>query len=101
MSQYRSLKVLCHAWLAEQIAFGDPEVEALILIHCFDLDDSSGVWSWELLLAARKRWLAIAPPDTFGRWLRQNERDILGEASLTFLDDQRRLIGLTEILAVR
>lgn len=101
MSQYRRLKVLCHAWLAEQIALGDPEVEALILTNCADLQDASGIWGWELLLAARKRWLATTPPETFGRWLRQSERDIVAKAAVTFLEDQRRLLGSTEILEVR
>ncbi len=100
-SQYLRLRKICHAWLAAQIAQGGEDVAAVILTHRADLEDAAGVWAWDLLEAAHERWRDDNPPENFGRWLRQNESDVVAQASLTFLEDQRRLLGLTDILEVR
>jgi hypothetical protein len=101
MSQYRRLKVLCHAWLVEQIAHGGPQVEALILTHRFDLDDAAGVWAWDLLEAAREAWHTEAVPLTFGAWLRAHEVELVTDAGKTFLADRCASIGKTEVVKVQ
>lgn len=72
----------------------------MILTHRADLEDAAGVWAWDLLEAAHERWHAEAATETFGAWLRENEANHVTQASLTFLEDQRRLLGSTEILEV-
>jgi len=73
----------------------------VILTHRADLEDAAGVWAWDLLEAAHERWRDEAVPLTFSAWLRENEVNLVTQASLTFLEDQRRLLGSTEILEVR
>jgi hypothetical protein len=100
-SQYLRLRKICHAWLAEQILSGGPEVEALILTHRADLEEAAGVWAWDLLEAAREAWHAEAVPLRFGAWLRAHEVELVTDAAKTFLTERCASIRKTEIVKVQ
>ena len=100
-SQYLRLRKICHAWLAEQIERGGPEVEEIVLFCRSDIEDAAGVFAEEILLHARKQWISEGGPVTFGLWLRVHEAGLFTRAAETFLEDQRRLVSSTKILTVR